>query len=1263
MNTWLSTAALPVAIALAVLSVGAVGFAQAREITCDNTSEFACGYALRDVALQRGSPVFRFQSRISQAKLPSGSGSFKNVVVKLLRGLDALCVEEIANVAVSRSILNLEIGRNMSCELDEVIAENDNLAFQVCPGGADSCLKPVALATAAYAIKSDFAERSQRAQSATISARANYAMRASADRELFLRDSLATGYFDFYTHPASDAEGLYDTDTYNEKYASSGFFQWASVREPDIRKLTFSGKNHASGLAVRLSRAGLESRKTLILGDLSVAPDTADGRLVLAGGGGAAIIGSSDIDNDLVVRRNLNVENGDATIGSSAVVGGDFTSGAQLTVVANGATVAGDLALMGGLFADGGAAVGGSVSVAADGKVVGTLSATGLSASTLIATTATVDGATEVGALTVGGVASVVGELSGGSVVARRELNVGGNATLTESLRVKGPVIFGGDVEYRAGSDGWDLDFVLANGETRELGFGGRLRFAGGLDAASDVELNGIPVTGMRIGGSFGPSLFCDEGTEGAVFFDRLDDSVKVCVAGQYVPLGTAPLPGDYNNGTCGDFMVTSGEECDDGGTLAGDGCNGSCLIEAGWLCGLGAPTVCNVAACGDNIAVGGEECDDGNNADGDGCDFNCGVEPGWTCDGQCVATRCGDGFSVDNEACDDGNNLVADGCDALCNVEAGWICDGSVPNSCTSAACGDAIVAGGETCDDGNTQNDDGCDATCQIEDGWLCAADIGDTRSFCSVAGCGDGFAVGFEVCDDGNTYDGDGCSWDCNFIEIGWACDVDTPNNCQAAGCGDGLVAGYEECDDDNLWNGDGCSVDCVAELGWTCDGGSPTSCIESACGDGYRVGDEDCDDGNSDWYDGCGANCLIEGGWDCFGDSPTTCDVVGCGDGFRVAHEACDDGNPYSGDGCSSACGVELGWNCYGSVNSVCYAAACGDGLRAGREICDDGNRDSWDGCDYYCGLETGWTCDPGSPEVCRAAACGDGNWVGPEGCDDGDRYNGDGCDSSCRVEAGWECHGSPSDCSPVGFSVEFFGDDEIIDVGPVEVLEGTTSYSVAAWAKFDSLTTSATVFAKRTSNDDRATVVQLFDTSGKMAVGVNNGYCRTTGRPVSTGQWYHFLLSYTGSNWGVDRLEFYVNGVQQGLTNCDGDIPTSTPSTKSRFTIGGEYNGMRPVDDRWSWWFGSEDVKVVLDGHVTDVAIWNAFMYANEPAALYNAGRVADPRSNFGAYVSQSYLKHYWTFTEGDGDTLEDVKGGANGVLENSPSWSNDVPGN
>lgn len=48
----------------------------------------------------------------------------------------------------------------------------------------------------------------------------------------------------------------------------------------------------------------------------------------------------------------------------------------------------------------------------------------------------------------------------------------------------------------------------------------------------------------------------------------------------------------------CGDRVLDSGEQCDDGNTLAGDGCSNICMTEN---------------LCGDGTVTYPEECDDRN--------------------------------------------------------------------------------------------------------------------------------------------------------------------------------------------------------------------------------------------------------------------------------------------------------------------------------------------------------------------------------------------------------------------------------------------------------------------------------------------------------------------------------------------------------------------------------------------------------------------------------------------------------------------------
>ena len=55
----------------------------------------------------------------------------------------------------------------------------------------------------------------------------------------------------------------------------------------------------------------------------------------------------------------------------------------------------------------------------------------------------------------------------------------------------------------------------------------------------------------------------------------------------------------------CGDGIIESGEQCDDGNTTSGDGCSSQCQIESCFTC-VGQPSICTPAPAG-------TACDDGN--------------------------------------------------------------------------------------------------------------------------------------------------------------------------------------------------------------------------------------------------------------------------------------------------------------------------------------------------------------------------------------------------------------------------------------------------------------------------------------------------------------------------------------------------------------------------------------------------------------------------------------------------------------------------
>lgn len=192
---------------------------------------------------------------------------------------------------------------------------------------------------------------------------------------------------------------------------------------------------------------------------------------------------------------------------------------------------------------------------------------------------------------------------------------------------------------------------------------------------------------------------------------------------------------------TCGDGYLDEAmaEECDDGNTLAFDGCepltctftcadDSACIDTAvcngvetctDHVCAAGTPpangtdctlaaggagvcraTVCVAAGCGNGVPDGAEECDDSNDVDGDGCDVDCTFScnedldcaDGDVCNGDetCeVATHaCVLGAALD---CVDGDDCTADQCHSIDGCENPLIdadMDGHAAESL--GACGD---------------------------------------------------------------------------------------------------------------------------------------------------------------------------------------------------------------------------------------------------------------------------------------------------------------------------------------------------------------------------------------------------------------------------------------------------------------------------------------------------------------------------------------------------------------------------------------------
>ncbi|CAI2386795.1 unnamed protein product [Moneuplotes crassus] len=436
--------------------------------------------------------------------------------------------------------------------------------------------------------------------------------------------------------------------------------------------------------------------------------------------------------------------------------------------------------------------------------------------------------------------------------------------------------------------------------------------------------------------------------------------------------------------GTCGNSLEEDGEECDIGPYSYG-GCSTTCAVNPGYSCEkyYDEGSKCK-SIKGDGLRVVDEQCDDGNTSNGDGCNEDMRVEIGYSCVNgsdttqDVCSTQCGNGGST----CYDGNTDDGDGCSSSCQVEAGYLCltiFSSWGFGCRSV-CNDGIVVGNEVCDGGSDTYFEPCPICTYVTPGYECSGGSPTSKSVCNTI-CGDGGRTYWEQCDDGNLIPGDGCDEHCN-VEFGYKCDGGThplvnspgsPDSCYIP-CGDGILYGTEECDDGNESSGDGCSSSCIVEPGYQCtreNSTTPDVCL-LICGDGKKMSGEACDDGNTQDGDGCNSQCTaIEYNYQCSGGTPSSsdkCEVI-CGDGIFPTNLNptlyCDDGNTDNGDGCNDKCEVEKNWICTGgdltspSVCNLCELDFC--------ETCQDQDHTKCAKCQQKYRLDANLLCEK-TPEI-------------------------------------------------------------------------------------------------------------------------------------------------------------------------------------------------------------------------------------------------------------------------------------------------------
>lgn len=146
----------------------------------------------------------------------------------------------------------------------------------------------------------------------------------------------------------------------------------------------------------------------------------------------------------------------------------------------------------------------------------------------------------------------------------------------------------------------------------------------------------------------------------------------------------------------CGDGVIGSGEDCDDGNTNNSDGCSSSCKWETrtftcpakpantswntvdayGQICAASNGTTCTTWSPANDAVT-----DYSATPSSAACQYTCAAGYNWN-GTSCILAYCGDGYTDAGEQCDDGNTVEGDGCSNACTLEYVTQWSGDIHNS-----------------------------------------------------------------------------------------------------------------------------------------------------------------------------------------------------------------------------------------------------------------------------------------------------------------------------------------------------------------------------------------------------------------------------------------------------------------------------------------------------------------------------------------------------------------------------------------------------
>ena len=239
-----------------------------------------------------------------------------------------------------------------------------------------------------------------------------------------------------------------------------------------------------------------------------------------------------------------------------------------------------------------------------------------------------------------------------------------------------------------------------------------------------------------------------------------------------------------------------------------------------------------------------------------------------------------------------------------------------------------------------------------------------------------------------------------------------------------------------------------------------------------------------------------------------------------------------------------------------------------------------------------------------------------------------------------------------------YSMEFDGTDDYVDLGTAGHGDvwgaASIDHTISIWIKSDDDAESRYLASVGNTGVPGASLgwyqSRLYNyfrnANGNIVMQQQNS--NASGANPHTDAWVHCVMVMKRGS--TDTAQWFRNGTPSGGTV---DISGTSGVDEAIVLTHNTYLGCS-IDDG--------GIRYLYEGLMSDVAIWNVALTADDVLAIFNSGTPNDLR------LAASYdddksgnLKGYWIFEEGSGSTIADLSGEGNNGTINSATFSADVP--